>query len=503
MRTLVQSWREIWRDMNRRDMTWRTTSGRAVASAALNGLLRRWAGRFVARMASVFVLAVGLMAFAPAGSAAAQGVALQAPPAPELGGVAPGQAPLEITVAGGSFKPIPINIPRFSAADPALTSLAEQMTTVVAANLARSGLFTVTGGNASSGIDAPPAFPALRQSGVDAYLVAELGQEPDGRLAVRFRLWDVALGQQLEQLQLLADPTGWRRMAHKVADAAYSELTGEEPYFDSRIVFVEETGPKDARKKRLAIMDQDGAQLVYLTSSADLVLTPRFSPVEQAITFISYAKGEPQVYLLNLTTERQEALGNFPGMTFAPRFSPDGDRVVMSLTRSGDTDLYAMDLATRRMRQLTSTAGIETAPSFAPDGSAIVFESDRAGSQQLYVMDPDGSNQRRISFGDGRYATPVWSPKGDLIAFTKIVGGRFHIGVMRPDGSDERLLTSSFLDEGPTWAPNGRVLMFFREGRGSAGRPQLYTIDIFGRNLQRVNTPAGASDPAWSPLLGP
>ena len=360
----------------------------------------------------------------------------------------------------------------------------------------------VAGGDPLPSIDVPPAFAALRGAGRKALLAGEIGQEPDGRLAVRFRLWDVGLRKQLEQLQLLADPTGWRRMAHKVADAAYTQLTGEQPYFDSRVVFVEESGPKDKRRKRLAIMDQDGAQLVYLTSDDDLVLTPRFSPVEQAITFISYAGGEPQVYLLNLTTERQEALGNFPGMTFAPRFSPDGNKVVMSLTRSGDTDLYAMDLATRRLRRLTSTPGIETAPSFAPDGSAIVFESDRGGSQQLYVMQPDGGNQKRISFGEGRYATPVWSPKGDLIAFTKIYQGKFHIGVMRPDGSDERLLTSSFLDEGPTWAPNGRVLMFFREGRGSTGRPQLYTIDIYGRNLRLVKTPAGASDPAWSPLLG-
>ena len=173
----------------------------------------------------------------------------------------------------------------------------------------------------------------------------------------------------------------------------------------------------------------------------------------------------------------------------------------MSFTSGGATDIYLLDLATRTTRRLTSSPGIDTAPSFAPDGSKIAFESDRGASQQIYVMDPDGSNQRRISFGEGSYGTPVWSPRGDLIAFTKRAGGRFHIGVMRPDGTGERLLTSSYLDEGPTWAPNGRVLMFFREPPGSDGVPQLFTVDVYGRGERKVPTPYGASDPAWSPLL--
>lgn len=406
------------------------------------------------------------------------------------------------TVTGGQFRPIPISIPRFLAAAGAEPAQADEIGAIVAADLERSGLFQLVPTQEITSIDVPPDFATERARGSDAYLVGELAFQPDGRMGLSFRLWDLQLGEQVEQLKLLADPSGMRRVAHKVADAVYSKLTGELPYFDSRVVFIEERGPKEDRRKRLVIMDQDGAGYRHLTNDQNIVLTPRFAPTEQLLTYISYESGQPAVYLLNLTSQRQESIGAFPGMTFAPRFSPDSRYLAMSLTRGGATDIWLMDLATRRTRQLTDSFGIDTAPSFAPDGQRIVFESDRGATQQLYIMNADGSDQHRISFGEGSYATPVWSPIGDLIAFTKILQGRFHIGVMRPDGSGERLLTSSFLDEGPTWAPNGRVIMFFRETPGETGRPQLYTVDIFGIGERLVDTPYGASDPAWSPLIG-
>jgi TolB protein len=407
------------------------------------------------------------------------------------------------TVYASEFEPIPIALPVFLSASPGREDLARRLSAVIAADLERSSFFRLIGGPALTSIDVPPRIASWRGRGAKALIAGEVSIAEDGRLAVRFRLWSLTTSDQLVQLQFLADPTGWRRVAHKVADAVYAKLTGEAPYFDSRVVFVAESGPKEKRIKRLAIMDQDGANFTYLTNGADLVLAPRFSPVEQAIVFISYATGQPEVHLLNLETEVQEALGAFPGMTFAPRFSPDGERVVMSFSRGSGSDIYLMNLANGKRRQLTNSPGIDTSPSFAPDGSAIVFESDRGGSQQLYVMSPDGLDVRRISQNDGRYATPVWSPTGDLIAFTKMMGGQFHIGVMTPDGREERLLSSSFLDEAPTWAPNGRVLMFYREPPGSDAKPQLYSVDVFGRSLLRVPTPDGASDPAWSPLLTP
>lgn len=417
------------------------------------------------------------------------------------GGSAAAQAPLRLTVTGSEAPPKRLALPLFLAEDPAVGPSAQEISAVIQQNLESTGLFQVTTSPALASVDVQPQFSELRAAGQEAILAGAISLEADGRIGVRFRLWDVALGQRLDALKFLSTPNGARRIGHKIADVAYSLLTGEGPYFDSRVVFVEETGPKDARQKRLAIMDSDGANLAYLTSAQDLVLTPRFSPVDQEITFISYRQGQPQVYLLNLRTERQEVLGNFPGMTFAPRFSPDGKRVVMSLSQGGDTDIHLMELATRRMRRLTQSPGIDTAPSFSPDGSSVVFESDRGSTQQIYVMNADGSNVRRISFGEGRYATPVWSPRGDQIAFTKIANGEFNIGVMGADGQGERLLTSSYHNEGPTWAPNGRVIMFFRETRGAQGRPKLYSVDITGRNLREIATPAGASDPAWSPLI--
>jgi TolB protein len=306
-------------------------------------------------------------------------------------------------------------------------------------------------------------------------------------------------------LVYLTNPENWRRIAHLISDAIYKRLSGEDGYFDTRIVYISETGAADRRIKRLALMDQDGFGHRFLTDGKDLVLTPRFSPTRQEITYLSYFGNRPRVYIYNIDTGQQEILGDFPGMTFAPRFSPDGNRVIMSRAVDGNSDIYTMDVRTRHVKQLTRNPAIDTSPSFAPDGTRVTFNSDRGGTQQIYVMEADGRGQKRISFGGGRYATPVWSPRGDLIAFTKFQGGRFHIGVMRPDGTGERLLTESFLDEAPTWAPNGRVIMFFRQeprqDDGSGGEVSLWSVDLTGFNVRRVVTPLDGSDPAWSPLF--
>jgi len=319
---------------------------------------------------------------------------------------------------------------------------------------------------------------------------------------VKFRLYDVFSGAEMGNgLQFSGTTEGWRRMAHKVADEVYSRITGEGGYFDSRVAYVSETGPKDDRKKRLAIMDYDGANVQYLTDSSSIVLAPRFSPSGDRVLYTSYESGFPRIYVLDIGSVSRRVLESADGtMSFAPRFSPSGQTVVFSLTQGGNTDIYTMDIASGASVRLTNTPAIETAPSFSPDGQRIVFESDRSGTQQLYIMPATGGEATRISFGEGRYGTPVWSPRGDLVAFTKQNKGRFHIGVMRLDGSEERLLTASFLDEGPTWAPNGRVIMFARETQGAGGSSTLYSVDISGRNLRPVRTPDGGSDPSWSPL---
>ncbi|MEL7469929.1 MAG: Tol-Pal system beta propeller repeat protein TolB [Pseudomonadota bacterium] len=408
-----------------------------------------------------------------------------------------------IDIDDPDFQPIPIAIADFLASE-ALGQRGTEISQIVAADLESSGLFRIIPREAHIGkiedFDVVPQYADWRAINAAALITGTVTQASDGRLVVQFRVFDTEAEEQLTGLQILADPTDWRRVGHKVADGAYTQMTGEGPYFDSRVVFVAESGPKGDRRKRLAIMDYDGANFRTLPDASGLVLSPRFAPNDQQILYISYNTGAPEVYLMNLNTNQRERLGTFPGMTFAPQFSPSGNEVILSLAQDGNTDLYAMNLSNRRKRRLTRSPAIETSPSYSPDGSQIVFESDRSGRPQLYVMPASGGEGRRISFGSGSYGTPVWSPKGDLVAFTKMTGGRFHIGVMRPDGSEERLLTTSFLDEGPTFSPNGRVLMFYRESPGARGTAQVMSVDVTGINLRGVKTNGPGSDPAWSPL---
>ncbi len=414
--------------------------------------------------------------------------------------------PLKLTLDRGVVEPLPISILDFFGEGGTSDPLGPQIAQVIEGDLASTNVFRNVPDAAIAPLvptfSAPPRFGDVRTlSNAAALVTGEVGSTPDGRFALRFRLWDVVAQQQIAGFQYTGDRAAWRRMAHRASDAIYERLTGEAGYFETRIVFVDERGPKNQRVKRLAVMDYDGQNLEYLTGGSSLVLTPRFSPRSQEITYISYRDGLPRVYLLDIESRRQEILGRFPGMTFAPRFAPDGASVLMSLARGGNTDIYEMDLRSRQVTRLTSNSSIDTAPSYSPDGRRIVFESDRGGSQQLYVMPARGGSAKRISFGSGRYATPVWSPRGDLIAFTRISGGRFGIGVMDPDGGGERILTDSFLDESPTWAPNGRRLMFFRETQGAQSRSQLYSIDIRGGKETAVSTPGPASDPAWGPVM--
>jgi TolB protein len=409
-----------------------------------------------------------------------------------------------LRVDPNEFQPVPIAIPNFIAGTPGDSEVGAGVAQVITNNLRRSGLFAPIDQSAYiekiTDIDALPQFQSWKSINAQALVAGRMTRQPDGRLKAEFRLWDVATGQPLTGKQYFTSPEYWRRIAHIISDQVYERMTGEKGYFDSRVVFVDETGSKERRVKRLALMDQDGANVRYLTRGTDLVLTPRFSPSTQEITYMEFGQGDPRVYLRNIETGQTEIVGNFPGMSFSPRFSPDGQRVIMSLQQGGNSNLFVMDLRSKSTTRLTDTPAIDTSPSYAPDGARLCFESDRGGKPQIYVMPATGGPAQRISFGEGTYSTPVWSPRGDYIAFTKQGGGQFSIGIMKPDGSGERLLTSGFHNEGPTFAPNGRVLMFFRDPGGSGG-PSLFTVDISGRNEQRVPTPSFASDPAWSPLL--
>lgn len=437
-------------------------------------------------------------------------------------------AQIETDITRGTIRALPIAVPDFKAG-PGAEEYARQISEVIRNDLVSTGRFTTTDPAAfiqkDLDVEYQPRFADWRIINTDALVVGEVKLLGNGLLTLEFRIWDVNGGELYKVVirdtqtnQLQETPGGsfairkddWRRLAHKGADTIYTRLTGEGGLFDTRIVYIAETGPKTARKKRLAIMDSDGANQEFLTSGIGQVITPRFSPSNQEITYMSLEDRNARVYLFNLQNRRQEVLGSFSGMSFAPRFSPDGKSVVLSRALNGNTDVFLMDLPTRETKRLTDHPAIDTSPSMSADGKQITFTSDRGGSPQIYIMNADGSpltcpsggsdTACRITFGRGNYSTPVWSPRGDLIAFTKQVRGKFHIGVIGTDGKGERLLTEAYLDEGPGWSPNGRVITFFRESRPGAG-PKLHSVDLTGRNLRQLPTSTDASDPAWSPLL--
>ena len=422
---------------------------------------------------------------------------------------APASAQVQIDINHPNREPMPIAVTDLVGASAQESQSGHDIASVVSADLERSGLFKPINPKAfiqtPESLQVQPRFADWKAINAQALVSGKVELTQEGKVRAEFRLWDVYGEQMLVGYVYSLPQKDWRRIAHTIADAVYKRLTGEDGYFDTQIVYVAESGPQTKRIKRLAIMDQDSENHIFLTTGVDLVLTPRFSPNRREITYMSYYRDVPRGYVYDLDTGRREMLGDFPGMTFAPRFSPDGNKVIMSLAQNGTTNIYEMDLRTRHTTRITNNPFIDTSPSYSPDGAQITFNSDRSGNQQLYVMNADGSDAHRVSNGDGRYATPVWSPRGDLIAFTKWKGGEFYIGVMRPDGSGERLLTQGFLVEAPTWAPNGRVLAFWKQERtdssGRGGSTKLYTIDLTGFNERQMVTPLDGSDPAWSPLI--
>jgi len=422
---------------------------------------------------------------------------------------------IEIDITRGNLDPLPIavsplhvDIKSEESDEIKIKELGEKISTIIENNFRSTGLFNPLKKEAF--VQKPdiahlkPRFEDWRLIKAQALVTGKLLVE-DGKLKIEFRLWDLAAAKEMTALAFTTTPSNWRRVAHIISDKIYERLTGEDGYFDTRIIYVAESGSKSQRVKKLAIMDQDGANTKYLTLGNELVLTPRFSPTNQMVTYLSYFRNMPRVYLLDIETGMQEVVGNFPGMTFAPRFSPDGKKIIMSFAKDGNSDIYTMDLESRVVEKITNHSSIDTSPSFSPDSKYIVFNSDRSGLQQIYVMKSDGSEVKRITFGKGIYGTPVWSPRGDLIAFTKVRNGKFYIGVMRADGSGERLLTENFYQEAPSWSPNGRVLVFYRETKsGSKGEgfsAKLWSIDITGYNERRLSTKTDASDPSWSSLL--
>jgi len=455
-------------------------------------------------MKRAFSHAVLLLVFTSA-AAQVQAQPLQLPPAQgEEGGLVGRVTDESSDITRIAIPPMPtqqdVDTPAGSTA-----LLGQKIAEVIANDLKNSGLFAPIG---PSGLPTPgvpevtnPQFDRWTSRNVEALVhgfVRSSGGE--SQLTVGCYLYDVALRTEQTRQGYVVSPRDWRRAAHRCADLIYSRLTGESPFFDSRIAYIAETGPKDHRVKRLAIMDSDGANHRFITNGQSIALTPRWSPDYKSIAYVSYVGHNVRIYIYDVDQGRQRAILQTNSAVFAPRWSPDGRSLLFSMSSGANTDIYKISASGGQPVRLTNTPGINVGGSFSPDGTRIVFESDRSGGQQIYVMNADGSNQRRISFGGGRYATPEWSPRGDLIAFTKIAGN-FSIGVMGTDGSGERLLTHGWQDEAPTWAPNGRVLQFFRTTQGRGGRSSVWQVDLTGVNERRITTPVDGSDPSWGPLL--
>ena len=418
------------------------------------------------------------------------------------------KAELKIDITSGYSEPTPIGIIEFISTSPEEKIVSKQVSNLIKDDLERSGLFRVIDPKAYiqkiSTINIQPRFSDWKIINAQALIVGQSNIQSNGDIRIEFRLWDVFAEQQMAGWAFNTTRSNWRQISHRIADKIYERLTGEIGYFDTRIAYVAESGPPKQRIKRLAIMDQDGANHRFLTNGKNLVLTPRFSPSQQELTYLSFINRIPRVYLLDIETGRQEIVGDFPGMTFAPRFSPLGDEVIMTLADKGNSDIYTLNLKTNISKQLTKYPGIDTSPSYSPNSKQIVFNSDRGGSPQLYVMSSNGKNIKRISFGKGNYSTPVWSPRGDYIAFTKFHKGTFYVGVMTAKGKGERVIAKGFLVEGPTWTPNGRMIAYTKKDypkEKKEGKTKIYLIDLTGFNDRQISTPLEASDPAWSPLL--
>lgn len=418
------------------------------------------------------------------------------------------KAALDVNITQGHMEPINIAIVDMAKQPSSVYGTALNISQIIKDNLKNTGLFNPLDKNtflkSYVEIDKKPEFNDWSVIGAKLLVYGDISETEDDKIKIKFFLWDIDAKELLTTQSITASKSDYRRTAHIISDVIYSKITGDSGYFDTRIVFVDETGLSTNRKRRLAIMDQDGHNLRYLSSGATSITTPAFSPTKQEITYMTYYKGIPRVYLFNIATGLHRLLGNFLGMSFAPRFTPDGESIIMSIAMDGKTDIFEMNLKSKKLYRLTDSKGIDTAPSYSPDGKQIAFISDRNGAPNIYVMDADGKNVNRISKQGGIYGDPAWSPRGDYIAFVKISGGKFWLGVMFPDGTGERLITEAYNLESPSWSPNGRRLIYYKQNIDTVKNTddtKIYTIDVTGYGERQLPTPHDATDPAWSPLL--
>lgn len=422
-----------------------------------------------------------------------------------LGGA---RAELKVDIIAGASKPIPIAVQKIEA-EPNLRKDADVIRAVVENDLKTTGLFHIISHDAFPEYvttEQLPNFQLWTAIKTQVLVQGKLSETEAGLYKLEFYVWDIDGKEQIEAQSLVASKKSVRRLAHIMADAIYERLTGEYGYFDTQIVFIAESGPVYHRVKRMAIMDQDGHGMRYLSDENVFVMSPHFSPNMQTIVFLSFYNDDPMVWTLDLDTGQQQRLGQFGGMNFAPRFSPDGTRVALSLVKKGITHIYEYNLETKELRQLTFGNSLNTSPSYSPDGKKMAFNSDRSGNQQIYVLDLETGDTERLTYGAGRYATPAWSPDGQFIAFTKIADDTFYIGIMDTRGKNEKILVGGWYMEAPSWAPGSRRLVYYETEKASDDIERIShirSVDITGQNIYEIPLPDNVNgvEPTWSPRL--
>lgn len=400
-------------------------------------------------------------------------------------------AQLRVEISGVGASQIPIAIATF-----ANESIApERITAVIKADLVRSGIFKIIDTGDVLSESSAVNFADWKGRGADALVVGSAQQLADGRIDVRYRLFDTVKATQLSALALAAPAAATRVTAHKIADDIYLKLTGIAGIFATRIAYV----TKNGKEYRLEIADADGATPQVALRSTEPIISPAWSPDGTKVAYVSFEAKKPIVYVQNLVTRQRIVVANFKGSNSAPAWSPDSSRIAIALARDGLTQVYVVNADGSNLRRLTNTGGIDTEPQFSADGGTIYFTSDRSGGPQIYKMSANGGEAQRVTFSGAYNISPRISPDGKMLAFISRREGRFQLFALDLTNNQEIRLSDSAKSEAPSFAPNGKYVMYATE---MGGRRQLAVVSTDGRIKQSLTTQAGdVREPTWGPFM--